>query len=85
MYEGKPTFHCGFWVISNFSAHKKGRAGSGGRGESEIIPALQNAFVNIYQVAPKVNTCFEKKCSYLIKIISTAEYTEVFFTNKCRL
>jgi hypothetical protein len=70
-------------VIRKFSAHKKGRAGSGGRGESEIIPALQNAVVNIYQVAPKVNTCFEKKCSYLIKIIYAEEQNEAFCKDKC--
>jgi hypothetical protein len=28
----------------DFSAQKKDRAGSGGRGESEIIPALQKCF-----------------------------------------
>jgi len=53
----------------------KNRAGSGGRGESEIIPALQNASIIISKVAPEVYTFFEKKCSYPEKILSARKYS----------
>jgi hypothetical protein len=39
IYKESPFFEV-FLPDERFLAHKKSRAGSGGRGESEIIPAL---------------------------------------------